>query len=151
MPKKAKSGKPIRKAQKAKKTHRRGTKTPSARKNPVKRKESPRKQASSAKVLPKIDDWVRPQTSAKYWAERIGQIISITGKGAETTALIRFQYSYVTGKKVQIEQWAFPLSRCIFVPDFYGIVSSANPKDPKGRNPNLYSVEDDEIKFEAVD
>lgn len=150
MPKKAKPGKPIRKAKKALKQPRRGTKPPSSVKKPVKRKETTSKQASKQRQLPKIGDWIRPDTAAKYWAERIGQIIRLTGTGAETTATVRFQYSYVNGVRVQVEQWAFPLSRCMIVADFHAIVGRANPKDPNGINPHTYRVEDDEVKFEEI-
>lgn len=153
MPKKAKSGKPIRKAVKAKKvvkTPRRVVSTPPPRKKPVKRKETGSKPASRMPYVPKINDWVRPITAAKYWAERIGQIISVIGKGAETTATVRFQYSYVTGKRVTLEQWAFPLSRCVLVPDFHAIVCRANPKDVNAVNPNVYQVSTDEVQYEEI-
>lgn len=147
MPRKAKTGKPTRKAVKATKTHRRGTKTPPARKNPVKRKESRSKRAPSSTYVARINDWVRPITEAKYWAERIGQVISIIGKGRDATATVRFQYSYVTGKRVNMEQWAFPVTRCVLVPDFHAIVCRANPKDVNAVNPHTYQVSSDEIQF----
>lgn len=94
-------------------------------------------------VRPELSAWVSPISEAKYWASRIGQIVSVqAGKLKDPEVTVKFEYTR-KGEKVPAELFVFPFSRLKMVKDFKARIAKHQPAKAA---PSPY---DDQSMFDA--
>lgn len=96
-----------------------------------------------------IGSWVSPITQAKYWADKIGEVVGTVSK---TTKLVtvRFRYRRDGTQLEKIEEFGFAAKSLKVVGDFRARVAKHAPKPKQAKDDDLFSCFDVSEEVESV-